>query len=125
MVNRCSGCNAPVTLGRKTRHVPGCLMNDMEPMPVASCPDCNTLSTVNGGFLHQDSCPFRAAQDATDRADLQWFADHPGQTQYVRPPDLSEKLTHSMLSPGSFIALVTATLVAPGVIVRDHHAVSR
>lgn len=99
-------------------------MNDMEPMPTASCPDCNTPSTVNGGFLHQGSCPFGAAQDATDRADLRWFTLHPGETKRVRPPDLSEKLTHSMLSPGSFIALVTVALVAPGVIARDHHAVS-
>jgi len=121
---RCPGCNAPITLGRKTRHVTGCLLDDLEPMPIASCPDCNTPSTGNGGFPHQGSCPFGAAQDATDKADLRWFADHPGQTKRVRPPAHSEQLEHSMLRPGSFVALVTVRLAAPGVSVRDLHAVT-
>ncbi len=50
-----------------------------------TCPDCSGTATGEQVLKHDDTCPVSAALDAMSQLDREWFAAHPGATEYYRP----------------------------------------
>ena len=77
-------------LPRQPRPCPDCL-GHLEPSTVA----------MPGSFAHDEGCPAGAAMDAVSATDREWFAAHPGTSEYWRrlmPGDLG---LHSLSCVGS------------------------
>lgn len=50
-----------------------------------TCPDCLGVAGDGRHLTHADTCPIGQALDRISQVDRDWFAAHPGATEYYRP----------------------------------------